>query len=429
MSGGRREIPGFYFDEERNRYFAVPASGSVAEFNTEEIRKLDANVQNKKRKLTLENTKTEISDTAKELSQCKAKQDEHYGNLEKLYSRSLESLYTSDIVTKLLWKEWNTINPTRPFQRLAQKVVLYFGENIQGLITGIKMVCESYDKWSLVLLSGDADSTKIAYEKKSLDFFGVITILNEISPFIGIPIEDAQPVSNMELPRYTPGFNGNSIIDKYMPLSTLSNFGSRLKFFKSEDCYCIYENNNYIIYTQYDKEYIVKSEITSMYFLYSSIAYGCRNGDVCIILNKETSIKFNIETPVCSVLLMQSQNRIYCVVSSTDNRLVSYLLDPQNNKANLYMIYYNYHWGWKLSNNMKTDSSICQIFAVESETSDSNEVELLFYSIFCAKPLDMGSGPFLIANSDKTEISWFLYKDHLALFNTEEQDITLYCPC
>ncbi|KAG0687637.1 hypothetical protein C6P40_002081 [Pichia californica] len=377
MSGGRREIPGFYFDEERNRYFAVPASGSVAEFNTEEIRKLDANVQNKKRKLTLENTKTEISDTAKELLQCKAKQDEHYGNLEKLYSRSLESLYTSDIVTKLLWKEWNTINPTRPFQRLAQKVVLYFGENIQGLITGIKMVCESYDKWSLVLLSGDADSTKIAYEKKSLDFFGVITILNEISPFIGIPIEDAQPVSNMELPRYTPGFNGNSIIDKYMPLSTLSNFGSRLKFFKSEDCYCIYENNNYIIYTQYDKEYIQLQMSADLEFdefgnPINANSTDSSDEDSDVSLNDSNENLYNNEDHKTeNDALILPEDRIYhstlsstfegveTIIATSDAKsLNDPIVEPQVNKEfileeeSLPETTYSKHYMWEMSNNI-----------------------------------------------------------------------------
>lgn len=424
----RREIPGFYFDEEKNRYFAIPSSANVAEFNTKEIQKLNSKNQHKRKKQKINLPLTEREKT--ELDR-KEKQDNYYSQLEKLYLSTFDLNFQCEPIKQLLDKQWNTINPTRPIQYLILKNIFYLNSNTAGNIVGMRLVRFSSDSNNKQKIYG---ITFYSMSNSSVDIEFTIRNISFLDKPLSVDISKnperrdlTDLVSHDSYCSFSSGFNGfltykepNDNQKKYSAITP--------KIQLSDKIYCIYKHHKYIIFNENIEITKEKSEITCMFLLKGYIAYGCRNGNAYII-QEGRKIHIEFGSSICSIVLLYINDCLYCVISGINNKLMSYLIDEEKKKAVFYMYYYNYKNNYKLCNNMKSNFEINDtIFCIESESNESNKLELLIYSVLCAKPLKLKSGLFLVENNDKSDISWFLYKKSMFIFQKESQQLLIYQP-
>lgn len=422
---GRREIPGLYYDEERNRYFAIPASGTVAGSNSKTIQQLDKKVQeeNKRKKESAQNREY-ISLAEQETRRRKKRQDEKYARLEKLYLRSIKFGLLHKDVDEILSREWNAIHPSRKFQMIQLKSKNYIGRDGMGRVIGMKLVTsmEGYHKglYSIALFANGKEPHNIIFDTKVPSFLHRSIKFEDLVVPKEQPIHNLYPAGALEVVRYLNSYNGCLTYDD------TNLFLIDPKYKLSNGIFCVVEKGFDSLYLGLEKPIVPKSEVTSMYMLKKTSAFGCRNGKVCIISEDQKKIKIDFGSPVCSLLLINFEGKLFCVISGINNKLESYFIDSEKGTAEPFLYYYDYNWGMRLSNNMKNDEEVPGIFCIESEVDDPNKLELLFFSVLCAKPLKMYSGPFFIKSTDKSDIEWLLHNKNLAIFCKRKQEILVY---
>lgn len=421
MSGeGQREIPGFYYDEQRRRYFAVPTSSHVAEFNSQEIHQLDSRIKRKRRK----QEKHAIPNNEK-LSPGRVKQDEYFAKLECMQAKAQKIGITHKFFQNILSRRSNSITCDRGFQTAQLTHRIYVSVPAHNTISGMRLAFfatkNDFNFYGMLFYLKNNDSQHLLFDSK------VKRVLQEDSKpnyedLKSTVISHLYPVRPSDLPRYAEGCNGFLVFDGHRAPDPSNN----LLFVISETSYCLSTGNQSIIRIKGQKDICVNSDVTCIHNLHGTIGYGCRNGEVVVVIPNGKQVKIRLLLPVCGLVLMNINKQLYCVVSNVDSKLTSYIVNTTDYRADEYLSYYDYNWSWRLSNNIKNDPLVEGIFCVESETSDSQNLELLFYSVFCPKPLKMRAASFIIGNTNKSETEWALFNKKLAVFSEKYQCVRIY---
>lgn len=416
----RREIPGFYFDEEKNKYFAIPKI--VAGFNSSEIRILDDKIKSKKRR-KLANKQKQLSPLAQYLISYKTEQNEFYFGLEQMIDHSKSKGYPlHEDMQKTINERFNELSPTRLFQSCGIINRVSFPPETCGELSGFKI---TFKPSSL-----DTMYQYVFFKKTPEGDIPTYSLLNQYNYSADEPIrriEYASPsimsfvhfLDERPFNHFIPTRNGYMIKSEHEPNKT-----TNLLYIMPNLYIRKIKNNNFIdIGEKLSKR---ESDITSVDYLNSISACGYRNGTIEIFHNQK-SFTIDFGGPICGIALLVYENTYYCVVSGLSNKLHSYKLEVSLGSASLYMIYDEYKWKDRLSLNLKQDRHCDGIFGVESEIDDDpSNLEIKFYSILCPKPLKMLSGPFLIKNNSSSQILWALNQAMLLVYNSDIQIMDFY---
>lgn len=423
MPGGRhRDIPGFYFDPERQRYFAVPTSSSVAGFNSEEIHKLDSRIKGRKR---VKHEKEKDSYGNKETHREKL-QAKYFSELEYWQERALKIGTTHRCLRKIVSKRSNSLNSatsTRVFQNAVLEKTMFLLPEITNNVSGMRLVFwevkGAYEPFCIVFYKTNVNSQEIWLEIREPSFLYLShqPTVSNVEEYLTSQLRLVNPSVHRN---FIQGYNGHLIFDNMIQ----SFSGQHIDYLLSSTIFC---SKNTIHLGKYGT-FRPKSEITCIYYLDGVVAYGCRNGTVGIIWEVGKHLEIQTSFPVCGLVLLTLDEQLLCVVSNVNNKLRSYTIDELKLEAMEFLSYNDYHWSWRLSNNMKNDLFVKGIFCIESETADPSKLELLFYHLLCPRPLQMLEGPFFIENTNKSETEWFLCNTRLAIFSPKDQSLKLYRP-
>lgn len=416
----RREIPGFYFDEEKNRYFAIPKV--AVDCNSSEIRNLKDKIQaNKRRKLA--NQQKQLLPFAKYLIDFKAEQDALYSGLEEMINNCKSKGYPlHQDMQKMVNEKWNSISPTRPFQLCGLINRISFPLETCGELSGFKLAFKISDLNTM---------HQYVFFKKKPEGDIPMYCLNDIFKYrADIPINQIEYSSPSVIP-FNRFIDGRPFKDIFPTRNGyLIKFNKPLKntrkiLFMVPNLHVQSANTNDFVNIN-DCLPKKKSDLTCTDYLNLLVACGYRNGKVEIYHN-QNKLTIDFGESVCGISLIMYDEVYYCVISGLNNQLRSYTVDFLSNSTSLYMIYDGYKWKDRLSSNLKQDRLCNGIFGVESEIdNDSSKLEIKFYSILCPKPLRMLSGPFLIKNNSSSQIFWALNEAMLLIYDSDTQIMDLY---
>lgn len=418
--GGQRQIPGFYYDEERQRYFAVPTSSHVAEFNSQEIHQLDSRIKHKRRK-----QEKHAAHDIEKVPAVRVVQDEYFAKLESMQARAQRVGITHKYFQDILSKRSNSITCERDFQTAQLTHRIYVSaparSNVSGMRLAFTATGNDFSFYGMLFYLKNNDPRQLLFDSKVKNVLqaGFSPDYRDLKSTV---ISDLYQVRPSDLPRYAEGCNGFLVFEgRRVPEPS-----NHLQYVISETSYCSITGNRSTLHIKDQKAIRINSDVTCTYNLNGIIGYGCRNGEVVILMPNGKQVKIELSLPVCGLVLMNINKQLYCVISNVDSKLRSYIVNTTNYKAEEYISYHDYNWSWRLSKNIKNDSSVEGIFCVESETTDPQNLELLFYSVFCPKPLKMRAASFIIGNTNKSETEWTLFNKKLAIFSEKYQCVRIY---
>lgn len=404
-----REIPGFFYDEEKKRYFAIPSSRDVADFHTSEVKRIRQKVEKNKRQKQLPR---KLSRSQTVLSRFKIQQDAYFVHVERRWKLFQEAQTTSDTLKSLLVHQSNEIIMERPIQMS----VPYDSIHIEGVLkfNGFRLVLES----GMIAYTGCVfyQDTPNGILAKAYSHKGMLGVRGE-----GDEQECHLQYDNLEglIERYKPTTNGKLLLLKNgIPSDREIQF------------YC----DDFYIFNDYRKEALVQNSFS---FTYESDviaidqnggcrAYCCRNGNVFVQTGRKKPMKIEFGSAACGVKLVNTEYFLVCIVSGINNNLRSYKVNPELSTFSLYIIYEDYKWPVRVSSNLKGDTSMEHVFAVESQTEHSDKLELKFYDVHCPRPLKMISGPFFINNRSTSEYEWAIDGGSIFLFDKESQKLNIF---
>lgn len=427
---GRPELPGFYYDEERNRYFAIPPARTEAE-PAREIHTISEKAQEQKRR-KLESSRPPPSPVELLQQDYKMKQESFFLQLGQ--ATELDGPANTAIQTIAAREYCNEIIRERPFQMIQEYRTLYLGGNNRRFV-GFRL---GFDL-------SHTDSFRGLY--LYVDGTGGHTLDAKIEDHVDVkdagPVEEIRydhiDVSISRLPDtaaeyHFMGRNGGVIFNDYM--DDAPDFTSVNMNIVIDECsWCGYANNRQVVKLKGREAKTVKSDVTCMDAGHGAVAYGCRDGRAVVVLDGDPGhrdVIIRIGSPICGVTLLELHGILYCVVSAMGDKLISYSIDPFSKAHKIHLVHQDYRSGVRLSQNMKHDRHSQGIFAVESESADASKMQLQFYSVLCPAPLKMVSGPFLVSNSSTANIEWALIGNSLIHHDRDKSLLRFYksySPC
>jgi hypothetical protein len=423
----RREIPGFYYDEERHRYFAIPSSSSVAEFNSKEIQNLDDKIKDNKRR-KLREQKPVLSSHQQELINFKANQDKLYVEVKKIITFNKHCSHPQ--LQQILNQKWNGYCSERPFQ-LCEKIEFFeLPDNVED-ISGFRLCFDIRNPNKLesyMFYKNTPDGQNTIYYLQDQLFFNAADPVRSISDMT-LHIHPGALLTDLPIEAYTLSRNGyNMCTYGDVPSNMDPDFWENLEYMATKDFVVKRSSDGSQFISCGSAEYIYRdSDITCIDYLDSITVCGYRNGKVEFFKAGNSILVIDFDGPICGLALIKYNGIYYCVISGLDNALRSYKLDFREKRSVLYMIYDDYRWSSRLSLNLKHDRKTVFIFGVETElVGDISRLELKFYSLFCCKPLRMFSGPFYISNTSSSELEWALDESMLYIYNKQYLSVSIY---
>lgn len=428
----RRDIPGFYFDEEKQRYFAIPKSSTVSDFNSSEIKKLDEKIQEEKQKerKAMEKKKP-LSPLDQEVATQRQRQNEFYCKLERLKQRYKERGYISEILKSQLMIHGNGLECFQKYQNLTRYAYL----NLQKCthhITGFGILMEGKHRRRRDI--GFADYMFVLYSTTPEGDIPECTFYNQIPTEMS---DRSLTTSSLTLQHCDPIFEENKVTYVMGSNSIVDNIGSEERniecFSGSWVCWLTEKNKRQLSFigSHPSIEIIIRREVVAMGSIPDQdiVITGERSGKINFYKKMKLCTTIDIEAPVCGIEVFECESGGFlCVVSGLNNILLSYSVDYDCKNAILHTVFEDYYWNNRLAYNLKSDiSSQFAVFAVESEIPGISEmVEIKFYSLYCPKPLKVKIGPLLIANKPNSNKLWCLALNSLILYDMDRKTLIFY---
>lgn len=421
-----REIPGMYFDEQRGRYFAIPSSRKIADFNSPEIKKLDQQIKNVKRQKLLQKPPklTKIEQEVLKKKECQTIEDTELQNLkEHIRIRGVAGPSIQTIID-----EYTAALSSKRRLQFSKLYSLYMPANRER--TGGFTILETPDDVS--------EYTIAVYDEYCNDLKYIVSnnfnLTFDIIDFSLTPkMYSLIPNDNGGKNFYADGPSG--LVLNIDPKLLVNNIRPCFLFDRSACITKMSHKNNYVLHRISPETFEISkmnlnttSEITVVAKLGTIVSYGCRNGKVGILdlKNPKAVIVIDFGNAICSVALLTKNDRQYCVISGQKDSLRSYLFDLTLNIFKIDRVFDGYLWSARVSNNMKHDNNTEGIFGIESECDDPTMLEVKFFSLSCTRPLQMISGPFRISNVNTSQHLWNIWKQTIIFYDQQTQKFVLY---
>lgn len=420
----KKQIPGFFYDEEKRRYFALPNSKNVAEFNSPEIRKLQEQAHKSKRAKVETNIATKIE---QETENVKILQKQTELEIQKLIQYTNVQGVINPNIRVLIDCNTPIPNRNRPIQYSALFATYFittpsFNLSCFSILTDGRY--SNLKNPKILIRHENSDDLSEVYSE--LDLNSEISEYSEDSKFcrIGPYIKQDSfvlcPSCNSSLRRISSAILANKkpffCFDEYSFVTKRANMQADLHIVNPE------------ISVKSHVKLNIRSELLAAANLDNICCFGYRNGTITIfdLKNAKRHISIDFGTVPCTVALMEFECSYFCVVSGINNNLRSYKLDFELGKAMLSNVFNKYHWGLKVSSNLKLDLFSHGIFAVESECQDNKSLEIQFYSLLCDTPLIMVNGPFRIPNCDNSQYLWNFWNKCIMVYDKEAFSFKIY---
>lgn len=424
MMTDRKKLPGFFFDETKGRYFAIPNSGIIPHFGSPQIKKLHKLSHQAKR------CKTEPSYSNKvqnEIEEFKKLQVHKAIEIQRLFDYTVLQGVINPQIQKIFDELTPFPNKSRPFQNVMLSAH-YF------------ITTPSFDlSYFSILITGKATNLgefKILIHHKNSDY------LSEVDSELGLNSNISEYSEDSKLCRISP----YQLDDNYILCPACNNSSRKINnsILMNRKPFICFDEFCFVIKQSTTQAYLqlidpvtlnglkirlkVRSELLTATNLGNLCCFGYRNGKISIfdVRKPEKQILIDYGTVPCAVALMSSKTSYFCVVSGINNNLRSYELNLELGKAMLSEIFNEHRWGLRVSSNIKVDPFLEGIFAVESESNDEKVLELHFYSLMCDKPLMMKHGPFKLPNCNKSEHLWTLGNKNIIIYEQQTSAFKIF---
>lgn len=429
-----REIPGFYYDEETGRYYAIPNSRNSTSSESEAIKNIDNIVSQSYKRQKLDT----LTKTQEFLMDFKHKQDQFFAELDRVKEEAKLKGFIPNKYKPLLRKHSRDILDVGSFQmtELECKFILDTEKPISGF--SLNVILSNVSLYNDDKQQNDVYDTLTAYtfytstpegEKQTyyLEDQLEITTSNKYSRCYG-----EFDVSS-RLAFLAPDHVHLNDVNRITSAECVFEFGDTIPSLMRGSFGLLLTNSKYKIKRFHrnggiHELYSTEDEILcfSIFDKYK-LAAGTRSGTLSFTFNRDETFKIELEVPICSVETIYSdEDKIWYAIVSTTESLLSYSINIHGKKAELHMIYDDYKWSGRVALNMKSISDK-KIFAVESATDSSSEkLEIKFYNLTCPKSLMMYSGPFYISNSPYSYSEWTLLINRLFLLKKEDKSFNIY---
>lgn len=450
----RREIPGFYFDEERQRYFAIPRSSTVSDFNSPEIRKLDKKIQSVKQKENEAADKRKpLSPLDKQIVTLKKKQEEKYESYRKIQERYRQRGYIHEKLKRQLLVHGNDLDSFHLYQNLELYTSLHlrFGDdNICGFAVLLEFPDDADDDDD----DSDPDVVFVIYLATPEGEVAHWMLENQLPTEVGrrmydrpdrLEINRCSMLNDDMKPLYFVNSRNNvEIISK-------SVIGKEGDFLNSEIecstdlgvCWISEENQRFLTFYTNLPDYVlpagetvkhetirIKKEVLCMNSIERDriVVTGDRSGRISIYKDMRLCLKIEIGTPLCGIELFEFENGYLCVVSGLNDKLLSYYIDSDYKNATLHTVFTGYYWNERVSHNLRRDDfNLNTTFAVESQIpGDDEKLEIKFYSIYCPNPLKTSFLPICIPNISSSSMLWSLVINCLVIYDKDTKRLNFY---